>query len=511
MANTPCPKLDETLPTHPNHIVLKKFGFYILLAVFHLAVFLQVKDFPFLGDSIPSNLTAAHNIYNNHFATVWNTPDADPGHPTLYPMLVALVWAVLGNSLWVTHLVQVVLGFLLVLVVHKIARNYYSQTTARFAALLFAISPLYVAQLTNASLHLPLTLAAFTAFYFWQQKKYTAYTIALCAMMLVHLQGAFLLLFLCLHDVVMFYINNGYKKYGQWLFKRWWVYSIPFLVFITWGLLHATKFGWAFTSPNYMRDSPTLKGIVYNFVIAFWRIADFGYIAPLAAVVLFFIKQRKKIYLGLPNVQAFIGYLLLLLVVGGGIAVVFAYPPIHRYFLASSVLLLVLFAGVLQTMPAKRKTIWAVLAGLALVAGNFMYYPGKCIGDGNIAYTPIFSLEKQIAADFAANTVFYTYAPLSYPSAIRYADATHAPHLKGLYNTPLDSVAYVLQSAMNCEFTSQELEVLQGWHGTSYSSGGMYINIYANPDSVPQKPKGWQLRQPTTAEKWLQHLKQKFQ
>ncbi len=206
MATAHCPKLDETLPTHSNHIILKRTGFYILLIALHLALFWQVKYYPFLGDSIPSNLFAAENIYNQHFTTIWNVPEADPGHGTLYPAFIALMWLIFGKNLWITHLVQIAVGLATCHVGYKIARKSWGESTSQFAVLLFSISPLYVGQLVGASLQLPLTLAAFAAFYFWQQKKYVLYTLSLCLMMLCHLQAAFLLLFLFIHDAAFFYI-----------------------------------------------------------------------------------------------------------------------------------------------------------------------------------------------------------------------------------------------------------------------------------------------------------------
>ncbi|KAB2914653.1 MAG: glycosyltransferase family 39 protein [Bacteroidetes bacterium] len=511
MAATHCPKLDETLPTHPNHITLKRTGFYILLVALHLALFWQVKDFPFLGDSIPSNLFAAENIYNHHFGTVWNIPEADPGHGTLYPAFIALMWLIFGKSLWVTHLVQIVVGLATCLIGYKIARKNWGESTSQFAVLLFSISPLYVGQLIGASLQLPLTLAALSAFYFWQQKKHLAYAISLCLMMLCHLQAAFLLLFLFIHDAAFFYIENGYKLYLRWFFMRWWIYALPFAVFLIWGILHQQHSGWAFSSPNYLREAPSFKGLVYNIGIMGWRVIDFGYLIPFAVVIAFIIKRRKKIYLGDAKVQALISYVLMLLIVGGGICIVFAHPPIHRYFLPTTLLLLILFAAILEEMKPLSAKIWATVAAIALVAGNFMYYPGKCMGDANLAYLPLFKLEEKIAADFPKNTVFYTYAPLSYPSSIRYMDSAKGPVFKGLYNKPLDSATYVLQSCMNCEFSAREKEILKTWHGTSYTAGNVFVNIYANPAKVPQKPKGWQLRQPSAAEIWLQDAKENLQ
>lgn len=466
---------------------------------------------PFLGDTLPSNLYAANNIFSSNFNSIWNTPEADPGHPTLYPMVIALLWAVFGKSLWVTHLSQIVIGFLLCHIIYKIASKYWSEKTAQFATLFFAISPFYVAQLTGASLQLPLTLAGLTSFYFWQQKKQTAYVLTLAVMMLIHLQGAFLLLFLAVNDAVFYILENGIRSIINWIKKRWWVYTIPFLVLVTWAFAHYQQFGWAISSPNYLRDNPSLKGIAYNFAIAFWRISDFGYFIPLLAVFVFFIKNRKKLYPTDSFIKVLLVYSLQLILVGAGICVLFAYPPIHRYFLPSSVFLMLLFAGALQAMKSTLKKVWAILAGVALVAGNFMHYPGKCIGDSNIAYLPIYDLEQEIKADFNDSITFYTYAPLSYPSAMRYLDSTKGIRLKGLYNKPFDSVAFVLRSNMNCEFSFDGLQQLKGWHGTTYEKGGIYINIYANPAFIVHKPKGWQLRQPSSIELWMKDAKEKLQ
>lgn len=463
-----------------------------------------------MGDTLPSNLYAADNIYNSGFTTIWNIPKADPGHPTLYPIIIALFWAALGKTLLVTHAVQVLVGFGLTVVLYKIANGLVSERTAQFATLFFCITPFYVAQLTGASLQLPLTLAAALAFYYSRQQKYLLYTLGLCAMMLLHLQGAFLLLFLCIDDAARFYYQNGYKRYNEWFVKRFNVYAAPFLVFMSWGVFHFLETGWVFSSPNYLRGAPGLAGAAYNLGIAVWRIIDFGYIIPLLAVFLFFIKRLKKLYLGDALVQLFITYLLALMVLGAGISLLFAYPPIHRYFLPSTLFLIILFAAVLEKLKPTVAKAWAVLAGIVLVAGNFMYYPGKCIGDSNIAYLPIYQIEKQLTTQFPKGTEFYTYAPLSYPSAIRYLDSSQGPVFKELYHTHIDSATYVAQSNMNCEFSPEELQKLKGWHGTTFERGGIYINVYANPAKVPVKPTGWQLREPSKGELWMKQMKGKL-
>ena len=417
-----------------------------------------------------------------------------------------MVWAIAGKSLVVTHAVQVFTGLALVLVTDRLARHYFNDWSAKLASLVLCISPLYVAQLTGASLQLPLTLLAITGFYFLLKEKSGPACLAQCAMMLTHLQGAYLLLFIFATDAVYTYLNKGFRYFPAWIKARWWVYGLPFAAFVIWGWTHYNHAGWAFSTPNYLREAPGLKGMLYNFAIAFWRIADFGYIFPLAVVVFHFIR-KGKLYFGSRETQALVAYLLILAIVGGGICISFAHPPIHRYFLGASVLLLLLFAGILQQKKKMTRVLIVAFTCLLLAAGNFMYYPGKCIGDGNIAYLPIYRLEKKIQKDFPAGIGFYTYAPLSYPSDVRYLDSSKGLRLKELYNVRLDSVTYVFQSNMNCEFSAEELKALAGWYGTSYEMEGIYVNVYANPAKVLQKPEGWQLRQPSAIERLILKLK----
>jgi hypothetical protein len=480
------------------------------LAAIHIAAFFWVKDLPFIGDSIITNLLGAENIYNNNFSTIWNYPANDAGHPTLYPIVIALFWSVLGKALWATHLVQVLMGFLLVVVVYKVALHYLGTTTAMFGVLLFCISPSYVVLLTNALPQLPLTLLFFWAFYFVLKKNKLGFIISASLMMWVHLQAAYLLLFLAAFDALQYMLENGIKKIPLWFKNNFLKYSIPFIGFLAWAYFHYQEFGWAITSPNYLREPPSLKLIAYNFAIAFWRIIDFGYIAPLVAIVIFFIKNRKQLYPADTLVELLSNYSLLLLVLGGGISISFAYPPAHRYFLPTTIFLLLLFAGIIEQFTLVRKRIAALLAVTALIVGNFFYYPGKCIGDSNIAYLPIYELEQEIKQDFSDSITFYTYAPLSYPQAIRHLDSSKGIRLKGLYNKPFDEVAYILSSNMNCEFSFDGIRQLKGWHGTTYEKNGIYVNIYANPAFIVNKPKGWQLRQPSKIELWMKDIKKKF-
>lgn len=367
-----------------------------------------------------------------------------------------------------------------------------------------------MAQLTNASPQLPLTLLFALAVLFLLKKRKLAYTITLALIMLVHLQAALLLLFLALQDALLYTFENGFKTLPKWFKKRFITYTVPFLAIVVWGYFHYQEFGWAISSPNYLRELPGIKLIAYNFAIAFWRIIDFGYIILLAALLFFFFKNRKQLDRADNLLSLLFSYSLLLLVLGGGICITFSYPPAHRYFLPTTLFLIILFTGILEKVTFTKKIVWAVVAAVALLFGNFMYYPGKCIGDSNIAYLPIYDLEQEIAEDFDDSITFYTYAPLSYPQKSRHLDSTKGIRLKGLYNKPFDEVAYILHSNMNCEFSFDGLQQLKGWHGTTYEKNGIYINIYANPAFIVKEPKGWQLRQPSNIELWMRDMKKKF-
>jgi hypothetical protein len=156
----------------------------------------------------------------------------------------------------------------------------------------------------------------------------------------------------------------------------------------------------------------------------------------------------------------------------------------------------------------KRNLVIGILA-LSLLAGNFLYYPGKNLGDATLAYRSYFSIARQIKADFGPSFTFYGHAPIANPSQLMYLDDSGLK-VERINETPFDALPVILQSNVNAEFTAEQKQYLAGhWYGKSYEKGAVYVNVFLNPKFY-KAPVGWKLREPSAMEQAMESLKSKL-
>lgn len=475
---------------------LRTYFPYLIVAVFLLTVFWWCKDFPVFGDGLHSVSIPAVHIYEEGLATIFTIEKHDPGHPTLIPYLLALLWTITGGpSLWMGHLLM--LGFA-VLCFHYLKKlSEAIELPTRLLPVFFVIHPYLLAQVSNLSLQLPLTAFFFAALYFLIKGRRWTTIVFASLMMLTHLQGSLLLLNLALLD--FFLLRN--TSIFLWIRSRFLVFAVPFLVFIVWGILHYQYTGWAYSTPHWKRGMPGIAGFFYNLALSVWRINDYLLFIP----VLFSVWMIYRHKLAGNNVKLVYVHAIIFIV---SISALFSFPPAHRYFLSITLLFIPLVEMAIDELNMKVRNIAVIIVFLSLFFSGFMYIPGKCIGDSNLAYLKYLDLEKQLTLQYGRNEVFYTYAPLNYAAKYRYLKADGEVLYGDLYQADPDTVKYVLQSCMTCEFDREKEKVFKDWHANAIVSGGIFYTVYANPKYV--KPdSSWKKRTPGKVESWIESLKQK--
>lgn len=462
---------------------------------------------PFWGDSIASVSIPATNIYKHHLLTVWNLPHADPGHPTLLPYLIATGWTIMGHTLWVPHLLVSLfcMGILWMVVLLTRFFNPDQPAAAVTAAILAAVSPCFVSMNVSISLHTPLTFFFLLALYALLTQRNRLLVTAAALMMLCHLEAVFLLAALAIIHLYREESFQSREKFLNGLKRHFFHYAIPFLVLCCWLGLHYLHAGWVITAPAYAahREISGMKDFLVHIGLSAWRIADYGYLVFFIPVLAAFSRRKATP----PD------YLLLLLtvVLVTGISLFFSNSPAHRYFFPVYMLAIIVFSGYVYRL-ATRKNAWLAVAFAAIVAGNFMYYPGKTLGDVNTSYLHYYAIEKQVMTDHGAANTYYSYAPLNNSWEYTTLDSTRGIRHGDLYQAKLGDADYVLQSNLNGEFTPEELAELENnWAGYSYESGPVYVNVYVNKKRVqiPATP-ATSKRTPGKLENWISHWKEKL-
>jgi len=463
---------------------------------------------PFFGDSISTVSRVALNIYDSDFTDLSYPEGRDPGHPILIPLIHAVLWKITGVSLWTSHFFNSLFTIALLLTILKWFKRSEADEYLTFLSwTLILVTPLFLAQTAMLNTHLALTAFVFLAAYAWRFDKRTLFIIASCLAVLTHLQAVFYIiaLFLCFALDRLQQSRSKILKADIIDALRWFTPSA--LIFVLWGIYHYSLEGWAFSSVDYgaHRGFPGFKRFVVNLVLSDWRILDYGQIALVIPAIWIFARTfalRKSYQIWKHPASIF---LILYFFNALAISATTTTGPAHRYFLP--VLPFLVMASAEAFVRIKLGYRLSLL--LVLLSGHFWFYPGKIVGDATLQYRSAIDLLDEVKAEVPGKEV-YSFAPLGNPSREMYLKVGVSP-LKSLYDQPLNSVSYVLHSNVSGDFSTEELELLRTqWHATSYEKGRIWFNLYANPDSVPDKPEGWQLREPSSAERWMEGLKKKF-
>jgi hypothetical protein len=462
-----------------------------------------VKNDPFFGDAIASTSQAANAIFNSGLTSIFYPLEADPGHPTLYSYILAVLWFAFGKTLAVTHAYSCIWAVLFIVAVYSFAKQFL-QGNLLFMAMVWCMC--FATYLSQSAIMLN-TLALMT-FFLWavgavcSQRKIQL-ILATCLMCSTHLQAPFLLASLVCFDLYRSVVLLQQYSFRQWILKHSWLYVFSLLVFTIWLYLHYQHAGWLVKSPQYT-DANQLNGAV-EFIKAMltiaWRLVDYGMITPYLILVITAFKQptQRKQYMQ---------WLVLLAPCCVLMSIFLSNTIGHRYFLAFNILAIVLSVSALEHYAPHLKKLLRLAIGLSLIAGNFLVYPGKNLGDATLAYRAYFSLEKKVTQQFP-QTQFYTHAPIA--NAPRLTKLKEQPQqFVRIHSASFDTLPAIVQSNINAEFSQAEINYLvQNWYGKSYEQGAVYVNVFLNPRYYPQVVIK-SFRQPSAFENWLIKWKQKL-
>jgi len=470
-------------------------GFWGITIIVLTFLFVLTKNDPFFGDSISTISRAANHIYESDFTEISYPQNLDPGHPLSFSVIHAFGWKLLGKKLWVSHLINLIFGILTLGLFVKWGKQLGFGSTVYVGAFFLLVTPLFVSQLANPNLHLPLTFFTLGFAYslrrgvVWQQIFFAS------AMLLTHLQGLYYLTPIWLW---WFFTNNEAPVFKRFVYsiKIFW---IPALLFIGWLVYHHSITGWYLSSPDYSghRGFPGIKRFVVNLIMADWRIVDYGQIALWMLPVWTLFRGKLKLKWDHPLSLFLVVFLFNSIAIG----LTTKTGPMHRYLLPSLPFLVMANVHLL-----KDKSLRPVIPiFLILLSGHFWFYPGKIMGDATLSYRSVFPLLAEAKSDFN-NVTFHTYAPLSNPGVDTYLNDNQDDYV-ALYDVSMDTIPYVIYSNISGDFSVDEVETLKTkWPCKTYEKGYVYLEVYSNPQLIEQ-PIVNEKRKPSAFEVWFIKLK----
>lgn len=476
---------------------------FALIAAYQVCIWWVVRNDPFFGDAISSTAQAATHIYQQQLTTLFYPLTADPGHPTLYSYLLALIWTVTNYSLPVAHAYSCIWAGFLLWSVFVFAKQFLSITqsiVALVGCLLFATTLSQSAMVLNTVALMAFFIQAVIAVVKHNRLRLIVAALLMCV---THLQAPFLLLSLFCFDAYRTFFRQQDGNFIRFITSRMVVYSIPIMCWFGWLYAHYLHAGWFLHSPYYT-DADTLNGpkewIKAMFTICM-RLFDYGMIACYLAIV----------YAGFTNARfrrQLVSWVILLLPLCVTMAVFLNNTIGHRYFLGYQLLVIVGTVYAIEQLKLAKPIVAYGLVGACIFLGNWLHYPGKTLGDATLAYRSYFALEEQVLAAYP-NTTFYTHAPIANPYALTHLQPGRSAFVR-LNKASFDTIPAILQSNINAEFSEKQKAFLtQNWYGESFESGAVYATVFLNPAFYPNQQVR-QFRKPSTIELMMINLKLKW-
>lgn len=331
----------------------------------------------------------------------WTIPDDfDPGHPPFLAFLLAIIWKILGHSLWSSHVLMY--PFICGVIYQLYRFTYYyvrNKRLAYFGVLLLLTDPTLMTSFVLVNPETLIIFFFFLAINGMLYKKNHWKFIGLLFLSFISFRSMMIFAGLFLFDI----LNQSFihrKKIKESInydvLKSYFFASIPGISYVIWRLV--TK-GWLQTHS----ESPwaslwqfaTIKDFFHNVLVLIWRYADFGRIYIFLFLIFAFWFLIKKL-----RHNESIKQLLLLAISSVGFVIITVLLSTnsfgHRYFIISYICFtLIAFLILLEFKKYKRA--FFIFLWLGLFSGNLWIYPEKISQgwDATLAHTPYHQLRKE--------------------------------------------------------------------------------------------------------------------
>jgi len=394
-----------------------KESLVLLLAGVH---FWLARDIPFFWDSIQLSSKQAHYFLESGFVSFSLPDELDSGHPPLVGWYLAMMWQLLGRSLWVSHLaflpfVALYLFFGLQWVQHLV-KPLWGRVLG--GVILFS-DPLFLTQSIIMGPDIIL-ISSFMAIVYAYCKGQKVMMVAMSLILgLVSMRGAMVLAaFGFFHLVNTFWFH---RKGWSYLFIRGWPLlpgAAAFLVFLYWHYL--TK-GWiGFHSGSPWAESFQMVdflGFLKNIAILGFRFNEFGRFIICIPLLFFLYKFRNQL---IPlQYKGFTLFVILALLVLPN-TLIYAHLSANRYFwplylLASLGLISFIGASKLETHYLKGL---AATAAAIFLASHLWIYPWKTSQDweSTLVHLPYHEVRSKIYDFYTASGIAPSSVGTSFPA-----------------------------------------------------------------------------------------------
>ncbi|WP_169718937.1 ArnT family glycosyltransferase [Aequorivita capsosiphonis] len=460
-----------------------------LLTVFILLVieYYLTIDIPFFWDATSKALRAGW-IYENNFGSLIVPSDMNSGHPPLWITSLALTWKILGQSLWASRMLLLLINIGVFYQLFRLVKSLFDENVPLILFFFICLEPTLLAQTTslnNDMLLLFFTLLGCNALL---KNKFLLLTIALVGALLTNLRGIYVFIAL---GICHFILNkNHYLNYSK---KQLYPYLIGIVLFLIFAIYQYSEIGWAIITKqrNYSqhREVASFQTIFKNALAYLKFYLDFGRIFIVFPTCILLWKYRNSsLNFNKATHKTFLLLVVFVIVFFFGI-VPFSNPSGPRYVMISYLLVMILFVNLLydEVRQVNIKKWLIPLACIGLITGHFWIYPPKIAQawDSSFAYLNFFPVERKMQNYIDTNNFkriqIATYLRENINDPANTKVKTKVFHIP---NPDLDKNKYMLMSNVENSMDDATMDtVLNSWVlKQKFSQLGVYMALYENPN-----------------------------
>lgn len=438
---------------------------------------------PFFWDNI-LNSRIAQWYLETGFSDLFVPERMDAGHPPLFSLYLAGVWALFGKSLVVAHLAM--LPFLLgaQTIYFRLAKRFLPADALPWAMAVFFVEPALLAQGGQVTPDYALLCFFLLGLLGIVEGRRLVLLLAMLGMGMASFRGVLMCSSLGLADLAWAWLSGARRPD----LKRLWPYVGMALATALWLLAHREAVGWMLSPPESTygghRKFAGLGAVVHNAGILVWRLIDHGRV--LLWLVLLVLAWR--LWRGgrwTREFSAVLGFALAPVLSIGLLFVLFTNPIGHRYFISVYALLgLALVWALWQWEQVRLRKVVALLVGLCLVSGHAWVYPDHIAKgwDATLAHLPYHGLRKAAVTWLAENGIARHDVCTDFPAISAEASLDPAAVDTAMFRSKeagLASCRYVLYTNVSNGFSDEELAAFkagQEWR-VRWQGGGWPVRV----------------------------------
>ena len=378
---------------------------YLFFTIISFAIFLFSMDVGIFWDNVLFTSKIGTHLYENNLFN-WMLPDnLDAGHPPTLVFLLAILWKVFGQKLWVSHLLILpfTIGFLYQLFQ---LTSYFIKNKIHsfFAFLLIIIDPTLSTQfvLVNPEIiQLFLFLLAINSILY---ERYFLKIVALFFLSIISLRSMLLFGGVFLFEIInLKYIVKTEKAIlSKKLIFSYVIGIIPAIAYLS---IHYIEKGWLISHANSPwsghRNFVSLNEFLKNCAVLVHKYIDYGRFIIYFVIIYIFIKFKKSAFSKVSKQLLILSFSSVFFII---IASLLSSNPFgHRYFLISYILLNLLSFLLFVKFLKKKRFVYCLIF-ITLITGNLWIYPKEIAQgwDATLAHLPYYSLRLK-AIDYLNN------------------------------------------------------------------------------------------------------------